>query len=160
MKRNELDENELVQRFVLHEGCVLTPYKCPAGYLTIGVGRNLETNPLTEEERKVCGDYMHGITKNAAFYLLRNDIKKVKRECEKNIPFFYKLDNERQYALLDMAFNMGIKRLLGFRRMLANMAVGNWNEAAAECLSSNYARQTGNRARRIANTIKTGRFEV
>ncbi len=155
-----LDMNTLVQRFVLHENCSLMPYKCPAGYLTIGVGRNLESNPLTNEERKACGDWRHGITKNAAFYLLRNDIEKVKKECLKNIPFFYKLDSERQYALLDMAFNMGIKRVLRFQLMLEAIGTGNYDKAAEECLNSRYARQTGKRARRIANVIKTGRFEI
>lgn len=156
----DVDVNELVQRFVLHEGCELMPYKCPAGYLTIGVGRNLETNPLTAEEKKVVGDWRNGITKNAAFYLLRNDIEKVKRDCSKNISFFNALDPERRYALLDMCFNIGIKSLLKFKNMLSEMGVGNWNKASYECLNSNYAKQTGKRARRIANTIKTGRFEV
>ena len=156
----DIDTNDMVQRLVMHEGCELMPYKCPAGYLTIGVGRNLETNPLTEEEKKVCGDYMRGITKNAAFYLLRNDIDKAKKECQKNIPFFNTLDKERKYALLDMCFNLGIKRLLKFKNMLSAMGVGNWDKAYEECLNSNYAKQTGKRARRIANTIKTGRFEV
>lgn len=156
----DIDTNELVQRFVLHEGCVLVPYRCPAGYLTIGVGRNLEANPLTTEEQKVCGDWRHGITKNAAFYLLRNDIEKVKKECELYIPFFNKLDGERKYALLDMAFNMGIVGLLKFKLMLSAIATGNFDKAAEECLNSRYAKQTGKRARRIANVIKTGRFEV
>jgi lysozyme len=156
----DIDENSIIQRFVLHEGCVLQPYKCPAGYLTIGVGRNLETNPLTKEEQKVCGDYMHGITKNAAYYLLRNDIEKVKRECSKNIPFFNTLDAERRYALLDMCFNLGIKSLLKFRLMLEAMGVGNFEKAAAECLNSRYAKQTGKRAKRIAETIRTGKFRV
>lgn len=156
----DVDENEIIQRLVMHEGCELMPYKCPAGYLTIGVGRNLDTNPLTKEEIKVCGDYKHGITKNAAFYLLRNDIEKVKRECTKNIPFFNALDAERRYCLIDMCFNIGIKGLLGFKKMLSAMGVGEWNRASTECLNSNYAKQTGKRARRIANTIKTGRFIV
>ena len=156
----ELDTNELVQRFVLHEGCVLTPYKCPKGYWTIGVGRNLETNPITIAEKKVVGDWRHGITKNAAFYLLKNDIQKVKRECSKNIPFFNTLDKERRYALMDMTFNMGIKRLMDFKKMLSEMGVGNWERAAEECLNSQYAKQTGKRAKRIANTIKTGKFVV
>ena len=30
--------NEAVQRLCLHEGIRLQPYKCPAGYWTIGVG--------------------------------------------------------------------------------------------------------------------------
>lgn len=156
----DIDENEMIQRLVMHEGCELMPYKCPAGYLTIGVGRNLETNPLTPEEKKVCGDYMRGITKNAAFYLLRNDIERVKRECLKNIPFFNTLDAERRYCLIDMCFNLGIKRLLKFKNMLSAMGVGNWNVAFSECRNSNYAKQTGQRAKRIANTIKTGEFKI
>ena len=155
-----IDTNELIQRFVLHEGCILTPYKCPSGYLTIGVGRNLDTNPLTPEEKKVCGDYMRGITKNAAFYLLKNDLRKVKRECEQHIPFFHRLDKERQYALLDMCFNLGIKGLLKFKLMLEALGVGNYQKAADECLNSQYAKQTGKRAKRIAKTIRTGKFEV
>ena len=82
-----IDMNEKVQRLVMHEGCVLKPYICPAGYKTIGVGRNLETNPLTEEEKRVCGDYEHGITKQAAFYLLRHDIERVEKDCKKKIAF-------------------------------------------------------------------------
>lgn len=159
--KEKLDTNELIQRFVLHEGCILTPYICPAGYLTIGVGHNLDTNPLTIEEKKVCGyDYMKGITKNAAFYLLRNDLERCEKGCIRNIPFYKNLDAERKYALLDMNFNMGIRALLGFKKMLAAMGIGNWKEAANECLNSKYARQTGKRAKRIAETIRTGVFRV
>lgn len=156
-----IDMNECVQRLVMHEGCVLTPYRCPAGYLTIGVGRNLETNPLTAEEKRVCGDdWPRGISKNAAFFLLRNDIKRVVDECERHIPFWKNLDNERQYALLDMAFNLGIGGLLKFKKMLTWLGIGNYIQAAAECLGSAYARQTGQRAQRIATLIKTGEWKV
>ena len=153
-----LSKDEITQRLVLHEGCVLKPYRCTEGYLTIGVGRNLETNPLTVEEKRVCGDYMHGITKNAAFYLLRNDIDRVLEDCTKKIPFWTNLDDDRKYALLDMSFQLGIKGVLKFKRMLGAMGVGNWKEAAEQCLDSKYAQQTPNRAKRIARTIETGRF--
>lgn len=153
-----LSKDEITQRLVLHEGCVLKPYRCTEGYLTIGVGRNLETNPLTIEEKRVCGDYMHGITKNAAFYLLRHDIDRVLGDCAKKIPFWANLDDDRKYALLDMAFQLGIKGVLKFKKMLAAMGVGNWKEAASQCLDSKYAQQTPNRAKRIAKTIETGRF--
>ena len=155
-----IDMNEKIQRLVMHEGCELMPYTCPAGYLTIGVGRNLETNPLTEEEKRACGDYRHGITKNAAFLLLRNDITRVERECKDKIPFYTSLSDERQYALLDMAFNLGVAGLLKFKKMLGAMASGFYEEAAKECLDSKYARDTGKRAKRIAETIRTGRFRV
>lgn len=155
-----LSNDEIIQRLVLHEGVSLTVYVCPAGYPTIGVGRNLKTNPLTQEEIKVCGDYMHGITKNAAFYLLRNDIDRVTKECKKKIPFWKQLDDERKYALLDMSFQLGIGGVLKFKKMLAAMGVGNWIEAAKQCLDSKYAVQTPARAKRIAKTIETGRFVV
>lgn len=156
-----IDMNEKIQRLVMHEGCELMPYTCPAGYLTIGVGRNLETNPLTEEEKRACGDYMHGITKNAAFLLLRNDIKRVTKECSECIPFWNQLDDERKYALFDMNFQLGLDGLLGFKKMLKAMGAGNFEEASEHCLDSKYAKlDTPTRAKRIAETIRTGRFRV
>lgn len=83
-----IDMNECVQRLAMHEGIRLMPYRCSRGYLTIGIGRNLKTNPLTVEEKNVCGDYKYGITKQAAFYLLRNDINRVIKECKKTFLFF------------------------------------------------------------------------
>ncbi len=150
--------DEAVQRLSMHEGIRLQAYRCPAGYLTIGIGRNLETNPITAEEERVIGDWKRGITKNAAFYLLRNDIARVEKGCRAHIPFFDKLDDERRYALLDMAFNLGIAGLLKFKKMLSYLGVGNYRQAAVECLASKYAKDTGRRAERIAKTIETGRF--
>ncbi len=61
-----IDLGTAIQRLCIHEGISLTPYKCSAGFLTIGVGRNLITNPLTAEEKKKVGDWKSGITKDAA----------------------------------------------------------------------------------------------
>ena len=98
-------------------------------------------------------------TQDAAFYLLKKDIRRVMAECQKKIPFWKYLDAERKYALLDMAFNLGINRLLRFKKMLSEMAIGNYRGAAKECLNSKYARDVGKRAERIAKTIETGEFE-
>ena len=155
-----IDMGTAVQRLCIHEGIRLKPYKCTAGYLTIGVGRNLVTNPLTAEEKEKVGDWSNGISKDAAFYLLRNDIIRTEKECGQHIPFWKHLDDERQYALLDMAFNLGIKGLLKFKKMLSEIGIGNYRGAAKECLNSKYARDVGKRAERIAKTIETGRFEI
>ena len=155
-----IDLGTAIQRLCIHEGIRLEPYKSLAGYSAIDVGRNLAASTITEEERKVVGDWRHGITKNAAFYLLRNDIVRIEKECKKNIGFWRNLDDERQYALLDMAFNLGIKGLLQFKKMLSDMAIGNYRGAAKECLNSKYARDVGKRAERIAKTIETGEFKL
>ena len=57
-----LDLEEIINRLVLHEGLELKPYKCSAGFWSIGVGRNLITNPLTKQEKLVVGDLSQGIT--------------------------------------------------------------------------------------------------
>lgn len=147
---------EITKRLLIHEGCVDHVYKCPAGYLTIGVGRNLETNPLTPREKEVVGDIKNGITVEKCIYLLKNDVKRCERDLINNLSFWYQLDDERQYALLDMCFNMGIKRLLKFKRMLGAMLIGDYRGAAKECLMSKYAVDVGKRAQRIARLIETG----
>ena len=148
--------DEMQKRLLLHEGCAQHIYTCPAGYKTIGIGRNLETNPLTPREKEKVGDITNGITLDEAIYLLRNDIKRCEKDLNNNISWFYQLDDERQYALLDMCFNMGIKKLLGFKRMLNAMLIGDYRGAAKECLNSKYARDVGKRAKRIAHLIETG----
>lgn len=153
-----IEREKIISRLLIHEGIRLEPYKCPAGYWTIGVGRNLETNPLSEEEKGKCGDLKSGIDERAAFFLLSNDITRTEKDCQKHIPFWKRLDDERQYALIDMCFNLGISGLLKFKKMLGEMEIGNYRGAAKECLNSKYARDVGKRAERIAKTIETGRF--
>ena len=153
-----LDMEEIINRLVLHEGIKLKPYKCPSGYLSIGIGRNLITNPLTKAEKIVVGDLTQGITYDMAIYLLRHDIKRVIEECRSCFPFWKYLDAERKYALFDMCFNLGLRKLMGFKKMLSALEIGDYRGAAKECLNSKYAKDVGERATRIAKTFETGEF--
>lgn len=150
----------ICRRLIFHEGVRLKPYRCPAGKLTIGAGRNLEDNPLTPEEKKACGNIWQGITMNAAYMLLRNDIRKCDDSLKKNVKCYKELDEERQYALIDLCFNLGLTRLLKFRKMLKAMEEKNFKLAEKECLDSNYARQLVNRSKRISHLIGTGEWLV
>lgn len=154
-----MDISEMISRLSFHEGLRLQPYRCSRGKLTIGIGRNIDDNPFTAEEKKAVGDWRHGITKEMAYMLCRNDIARCKEECQKGIPFFDNLDIERQYALIDLCFNMGIKALKKFKKMLEALGCGNYDRAADELLNSKYATQVGVRAKRIAKLIDTGRWE-
>ena len=44
---------KITDQLIRHEGLRLTPYRCPAGRLTIGVGRNLEEKGISEQEAMV-----------------------------------------------------------------------------------------------------------
>jgi len=156
-----LDQSDIVARLKFHEGLRLQPYKCIKGRLTIGIGRCIDTNPFTAAELKVIGDWRRGITREMAYFLLRNDIKRVVKECKNYIPFFDKLDDERQYALIDMVFQLGIHGVINFRKMIGALGVGNYHEAARQCLDSKYAKvDTPKRAQRIAHLIDTGEWRI
>ena len=156
MEENMFEQfmQEWSERLILHEGMRLMPYRCTRGKLTIGVGRNLEDNPLTVDEQRALGDFMHGITANGAKMLLRNDMVRCLKLLLRHIKGFDKLTPDRQYALLDMCFQLGWKGLCQFKKMLAAMEKEDFDKAYRECLYSAYAKQTPVRARRIARLIR------
>jgi len=156
------------EQLVLHEGLRLNVYRCPAGYQTIGVGRNLDTVGLSEDEQlRVLGCFglppsevtallkIRGITKDEAMFLLGNDIEKCYADLE---PFdwFQALDPVRQKVILDMRFNLGLKGLLKFRKMIAALKVKDYKEAARQMEDSLWYKQVGNRGKRLVKMMQTG----
>lgn len=123
------------------EGVRLKPYRDTVGKLTLGVGRNIDDVGITSEE---------------ADYLLENDIGRAMAELDRALPWWRGLSEARQRALLNMAFNLGLSRLLGFRGMLGALQAGDWGRAAAEALNSRWAGQVGARAQRLAEMIREG----
>lgn len=160
MKESVSDE-VCIQRLCVNEGIRLKPYYCPAGHLTIGIGRNLEGNPLTAEEKAYIGHSVkQGITNDQAFYLCRNDLKKVRNDLDKNLPWWRDLNADRQFVMIDLCFNMGIgnskKGLLSFKNTLQAIALGNYIKASENLLKSKYAKDVGVRADRNAYCLKYG----
>ena len=135
----------LKEQLLLHEGIRLKPYKDTVGKWTIGVGRNISDK---------------GITKVEALIMLDTDIAEATADCRRYIEFFDALDDVRQRVLIDMAFNMGIHGLLGFKGTLAAIKRGDYNEAADRMLDSKWAEQVGRRAHRLASWMRSGKDDV
>ncbi len=129
------------------EGEILSAYQDHLGYWTIGIGRLID-------KRKG-----GGITKDEAAYLLGNDIDRVTAEVRRRLPWFSKLDEARQGVLLNMAFQMGVDGLLGFKNTLAMIERGDYAAAADGMLNSLWARQTPERAARLAQQMRTGAWQ-
>ena len=123
------------------EGLRLKPYRDSVGKLTIGIGRNLDDAGITEAE---------------ADQLLGNDIARAVADLDRALPWWRRLSPMRRRALLNMAFNLGLPRLLGFKGMLADLERGDFEGAAREAIDSRWARQTGARAQRIAMMLAEG----
>ena len=135
---------KLMNQLIEHEGLELKPYRCPAGKLTLGVGRNIEDI---------------GITRSEALYLLEGDIKRVRSELGAYYQWFYTLDPVRRDALTNMAFNLGISRFRKFRKMITAIELDDYATAADEMLDSKWAQQVGKRAKILAQMMRTGRYE-
>lgn len=124
------------------EGFRATPYRCPAGRLTIGYGTNLDA----------------GLDADEAIWLLEYRVARVVRQCLDAWPWFAALAPVRQGVLVQMAYQMGFAGVQGFRRMLAALATGDYDRAAAEMRASQWARtDSPGRARRLAREMQIGR---
>ncbi len=138
-----MDRSALISQLLADEGIRFKPYRDTVNKLTIGVGRNLEDVGLSQDE---------------AMYLLANDIRRTYGDLINALPWVAKLDDVRQNVLTNMAFNLGITGLLGFKHTLACVQRGEWNDAADGMLQSKWARQVGARAVRLAQQMRSGKF--
>jgi lysozyme len=138
----------LNEQLIRHEGMRLKPYRCPAGKLTVGVGRNIEDRGITEAE---------------AMVMLENDIAGARADVDMLLEQFqidkWRLNQARQDALINMAFNIGRRQLSGFKKMFAAIKDGNFDLAAAEMLDSKYAADVGQRAVELANQLSSGKYQ-
>lgn len=125
------------------EGLRLKPYKCTAGKLTIGYGRNLEDVGISQAE---------------ADMMFERDFAQaeaeVRRLCRANDIDVDNLIEQRFYVLTDMMFNLGYSGLSKFKKLLYALKKGLYDDAAREMLDSAWATQVGNRATQLAALMR------
>jgi len=139
----------LLKELERDEGLRLKPYKDTIGKLTIGVGRNLDDVGITHQE---------------AMELLANDVDRVTVTLDKHLPWWRSLSDARQRVLINMCFNMGWDNprtpqregLSGFVNTLSAIERGDYADAAVRMLRSKWARQVGQRAKRLSQMMERG----
>jgi len=137
---------QLTRQLRRDEGVRAHMYYDSEGYATIGVGRLIDP-------RRGGGLRDHEID-----YLLANDIEETMSALRDRLPWFDALEPARQGVLANMAFNLGVDGLLGFRKTLALVERGEFAAASVEMLDSKWARQVGQRAQRLSEQMRTGRW--
>jgi len=123
------------------EGFRSHPYLDTVGKVTIGFGRNIDDL---------------GISMDEAEFMLDNDIARCKHQLE-TYPWYVKQPPCVKDALVNMCFNVGITRLLGFHNMIKALMVYDYTTAAQEALNSKWASQVGQRAKDVALMIREGK---
>jgi lysozyme len=126
-----------------HEGFRAEPYD-DMGDVSIGYGRNLSQVGLSEEE---------------ATYLLRNDLKRVRRAIQDRFGLDG-LGSARQAVLISMGYNLGIGGLFSFKKMWAAIERADWDGAAREMLDSKWAGQVKGRAVELSEMMRNGEWKA
>ena len=128
----------LTKQLIKDEGIELFPYMCSEKKLTIGVGRNLESNGISEAE---------------AMLLIENDIDRCVIQLKSKLPYYFILPENVKIVLLNMCFNMGVNGLLKFKKTLKYIENKEYKEASIEMLDSKWAKQVGRRAKRLSKQL-------
>lgn len=139
-----MDMKKMVAELRRDEGVMPSAYQDSLGWWTIGVGRLIDKR----KGGKLSDDEID--------YLLNNDIAKFSKLLDINIPWWRSLDDVRQRVLLNMAFNLGINGLLGFKNTLTYVKSGDYTKAASNMLLSKWATQVKGRATRLSEMMRTG----
>lgn len=121
-------------------------YQDHLGFWTIGIGFMIDTDHPGHIK----------MTKAVANLWLLEIISERKKSLDDAIPWWRNLDDGRQRALLNMAYQLGVTGLLNFEKTLTHLEAGRYSQAAEEALDSRWASQTPNRAARVAELIRNG----
>lgn len=142
-QRKVMNYHATINQIKQHEGLKLKPYKCTAGKLTIGYGRNLEDK---------------GINKSEAEEMLLRDICEVEERLF-DAGLLDSQNDARKAVLINMAFQLGFNGLLGFKNMLEAVRRHEYELAGKEMLNSRWAMQTPTRAKELYDQMVTGEFQ-
>jgi lysozyme len=132
---------KLKDQLTIDENRKKKPYTDTVGKISIGVGRNLTDNGLSDSEIDM---------------LLSNDIDDVISQLNVSLPWWTQMTDARQRVIANMTFNMGMDKVLEFKNTLAFMRTGQYDKAADGMLQSLWARQVGDRAKRLADMMRAG----
>lgn len=128
-------------QLIRHEGCRLKPYKDTVGKLTIGIGRNLDDNGISQDESDL---------------MFENDVKRAIKDCQTLFHNFDLFSDNRKAVVVNMMFNMGYHKLSEFKLTIAAIESGNFQTASDEMLDSLWAKQVGSRAKELSELMRTG----
>lgn len=109
------------------------------GYLTCGIGFLID---------KDHGGNIPDVVMN---FWLDYLLDSIDAEMDAALPWWRKQPDDVQRAMAQMCYQLGLPKLLGFKKMLAALEAGNYSLAKIEALDSQWAKQTPARAVRVTN---------
>ena len=132
--------SDITNHIIVYEGLRLKPYKCPAGFISIGYGRNLEGKGITEEEAR---------------HMLENDIEECFEDLEESVfcGLWAQFPEQIKLVFLDMRYNLGPSGFRLFKRMIAAAQRKDWKSVRLSMQQSKWFNQVGYRATRLVEMV-------
>ena len=151
IKGDIMDMKKLQEELTFDEGCINKIYLDHLGYPTFGIGHLiLETDPEHGQ------DVDTPVSKERITDCFEKDIQNVINDLDRNMVWWKDLPEDLQRVMANMCFNLGITRLLKFKKFLGAMEDRNWDKAEVEMLDSRWAIQVGPRAIRLKDRVLKG----
>lgn len=150
------------------EGFRATEYLCPAGYPSIGYGRNLKFYPLTDADKAVMVKNKLGdlsVSQNIADDWLTKAVETIYEKI-KNADYFVGIGDARQAVVIDMIYNLGYTEFQGFKKFIEALKNKDFEKASFEIEhgsapngKSHYYNQVKSRALRNIEIMKSGELK-
>ena len=148
---DKMNIDKLREELTFDEGLVEKIYLDHLGYPTFGIGHLiLETDPEHGQ------DVDTPVSEDRIKECFEKDIAIVTTELDRNCAWWIHLPEYIQRVLANMGFNLGITRLLKFKKFLAALEQHDWETAAVEMMDSRWATQVGPRATRLRDRVLLG----
>lgn len=132
---------KVVSDLVRDEGYRQYPYRCTAGRLTIGIGRNIDDV---------------GISRTEAEFLLQQDIASSTSDLRTIFTEFGTFPDDIQRVLINMRFQLGFKRFRAFKKMIEAVRNRQWPEMVRQMKDSSWYKQVPDRAKRLILLVEGG----
>ena len=129
------DFKALIERIGVNEGFRSKPYQCSEDVWTIGHGLTW----ITEEE---------------SLHILSGRVSQLYLKLLDDLDWYEDMPPEVKGVIIEMVFQIGFTGFTKFKRAIAHMKNREWRLASDEMLDSIWAKQSPNRARRLADIVQ------
>lgn len=139
----------LIENIKAHEGFRDHIYKDSVGKPTVGYGFLVAA--LSPDELKLNGGKAEPMSKEVAEKILNLKVAKLRKRVPECLPWLASKPQSVQDTILEMAYQLDIAKLLGFKYTLQCIEAGNYAQAARNLRASLLYRQT---PRRVEDYIR------
>lgn len=144
----------LIENIKAHEGFRDHIYKDSLGKATIGYGFLVAA--LSPDELKLNGGKVEPMSKEVAEKILNLKVARLRKRVPECLPWLASKPQSVQDTILEMAYQLGIAKLLGFKYTLQCIEAGNYAQAAKNLRESLLYKQTPRRVEDYIKGLKNG----